>query len=697
MVLSRFSEGGIDPFTTIIGQLVCREFKLGRDGTHLFIKILDGLTCKSALGNVMHFGFGIDSIVRNLSASYEGGVLVLLCAALAECYYETHAADILWELVQCSKPKDAGDRTPSPTQWLALVRQCAGVLATDEFPVVAEHFMHLHPKNQLVTSESPYAENSGRRGVCSSESMAMAILALGKVSKGQLESITITGTADAGWLAALAHRFFNLRLAIYGPDGDLLFSNLQPHERPQVEILYERKSDGGSAMELKVPSQMYRLEDMSVFFKRQDGDYGSALSCGRVPWERSLSLTFGRDFHRLNRSTEFGTAIGAAARMYDLVFDTLDTPYVKAIVLNHCSSGRGQGLISFAVLRFPELLPHQPHMENIGSSLAETQNLYRSSVQKIEKLCYCVRCRGGWTTATTAVRFCLVNLTGAIINLLRTLSAVSVPDDLRPTRAGLEWYYKRQANIVNDKLCDSTFPLSGLGYSESLEKLLVDTTRIFSAREVTSTRNEMSANSVRSAISVAGICVFLEFLTDISCHPETLGRCAVIPGKIEMGGRNYDVVEDINEFTRGRYETSKPPDPPCSSPSDLNAGYETASFIARPTIKCVQLGLLAKHPSHESGPHGPTFLVESILQTFGLVQCMHTPAQGPFLSYYVKQVEVENSKPIWLYQGSLTSKMVAVVRTRTNLLDYTFIWRHDECLECCQKATVPKKSTLIYL
>ena len=221
-VLSRFSEGGIDPFTTVVGQLVCQEFKLGRAGTSLFLGILSRLQCTSTLGDVIHFGFGVDSIVRNLSATTEGGILVILTAALGECYHENQAADILWELVQVYKPASSDGRTPSPNQWLAVVRQCSGVLATDEFPKLAEHFMQLHPQNSL-RSESDH----DRRGISSPNSIADALLAVGKVSTRQLESITISGGADAGWIAALAHRFFNLRVAIYSPVGELLYRNLR--------------------------------------------------------------------------------------------------------------------------------------------------------------------------------------------------------------------------------------------------------------------------------------------------------------------------------------------------------------------------------------------------------------------------------------------------------------------------------------
>ena len=46
----------------------------------------------------------------------------------------------------------------------------------------------------------------------------------------------------------------------------------------------------------------------------------------------------------------------------------------------------------------------------------------------------------------------------------------------------------------------------------------------------------------------------LEILIDTSDHPEALGQCRVIPGKIEMEGRNYGYTEDISDFDLGGAE-----------------------------------------------------------------------------------------------------------------------------------------------
>ena len=66
------------------------------------------------IGDIIHFGFGIDSVVRKLVDLDQGRVLVALCAATVECYHKDHAANIAWELVQLNC--DLDHFTPSAPQ-----------------------------------------------------------------------------------------------------------------------------------------------------------------------------------------------------------------------------------------------------------------------------------------------------------------------------------------------------------------------------------------------------------------------------------------------------------------------------------------------------------------------------------------------------------------------------------------------------
>lgn len=123
------------------GQIIVRSFRWGKNGRKRFELAIQNLPSMRTIGDIVHFGFGIDSIVRNLCATEEGGILVMLCATAAECYHEDQAANIMLELARAYKTPD--QFTPSARQWKSLIKACAGSLSKSEFSKVAEHFMSL--------------------------------------------------------------------------------------------------------------------------------------------------------------------------------------------------------------------------------------------------------------------------------------------------------------------------------------------------------------------------------------------------------------------------------------------------------------------------------------------------------------------------------------------------------------------------
>ena len=194
----------------------------------------------------------------------------------------------------------------------------------------------------------------------------------------------------------------------------------------------------------------------------------------------------------------------------------------------------------------------------------------------------------------------------------------------------------------------------------------------------------------------------MDILTDVSCHAEDLGHCTVIPGKIEMAGRSYEYTEDLSDFELGGMEfrqrkgRGQAPDP-LFSPSGLISGYETTSIAAQPAVNCLQIGILVEKALSGSILLGPSSVVQGAIAASGLVQCRHLghkvskrrlPTDEP-----TRKVSSDEGHPIWEFQGSPLSKMVAC--SRVLALDYHVIWRHDECLACCIKAASSEQPTLI--
>lgn len=186
-LLGRYAAADINPYTIAVGQVVAGSFQFSPEGRKRFEQAIMSLPSMQSMGNIVHFGFGVDSVIRNLATTEEGGCLVTLCAAAAECYPEDQVANIMWELVRCYKTPDS--LTPSALQWKALIRACAGSLSTSKFPKIAE---------QLIGLEQRSRGNDGNdrsrhkiRGYSSPDTIAKALLAIGQVSTGKLVSVSV--------------------------------------------------------------------------------------------------------------------------------------------------------------------------------------------------------------------------------------------------------------------------------------------------------------------------------------------------------------------------------------------------------------------------------------------------------------------------------------------------------------------------
>ena len=391
-------------------------------------------------------------------------------------------------------------------------------------------------------------------------------------------------------------------------------------------------------------------------------------------------------------SAVFGSAIGAAARIFDAIARAEIGVHgdTNRTCTTYLSFGRSQGFVGFACMRFPEFLPLKKHMESASrSSFQEAQLHYESSISNLKRMCKCKICELGIDQEIYAEGFCLVILTEAIIVLLRALSGITQPEELRPVRAGIEWYYGRQISVHRQYemieqeisrygqmafLLDIPFTEGDDFIEESIAvRRLVDAARLFNGKDIPGT------TFGRSALLVAGICVFLDILVDISDHPEALGRCTVIPGKIELDERSYDYAEDISDFDsagmdyRQRKDSQQAPKP-LSSPSELSTGYYPASIAAQPAVSCLQVGILAKHPSSSSVLLGPAMLTKGMLEASGLVECKHSSNKSSkrrlSIDYSARQIDTDGGHPIWEFQGrgiSVLSQMVAFTESRSQL------------------------------
>jgi hypothetical protein len=162
------------------------------------------------------------------------------------------------------------------------LKACAGTLAETEFPKLAEHFMHLHSDNdRLSVGRYETDTHPSARGVSSPDTIAEALLAIGKVSTEEVVSISIVGGGDAGWLAAIAQWIFDLRIAIFNSEGELLHATSAHNNQPQVRFFFVKPHEEASDLKVAVRDKVYQLRDITEMFFMRENEFGSALVCSR--------------------------------------------------------------------------------------------------------------------------------------------------------------------------------------------------------------------------------------------------------------------------------------------------------------------------------------------------------------------------------------------------------------------------------
>lgn len=716
-VLSRYSAGGVDQYTIIVGQLLCVNFRLSNQAVTRLRNAIMELKSMNTLGDMLHFGFGVDSIVRNLAATVEGGILVALCAAVTEAFHPDHGANIFWELVRSFSPPEK--RAPSPMQWKALLNACAGTLAETGFPKLAEHYMQLHEEcNRLTIGRAHRDTPPSLRGVSSPDSLAEALLAIGKVSTGDLISVSIIGGADVGWLAAVAQWIFDLRVSIFDPDGEQLRAK-STHQHPQVRVYLAKPSDDHYAQRIAVKGRICQLRDTTELFHFNQNDFGSALVCSRVPWNNALNLTFGSDFRCLmDLSRSFGRALAAAGRIFEGVTKS-ESPIMideQRYCKTYFNDSVGRGFGAFAMSLFPELIPlEKPYQEAKFRSLGDALEQYEVSSTNIKTVCKCEICRGGAEDGMFEERFCLLLLLETIVFIVHLMSGVTTPNDLMPMRSGIEAQYRRLLKLhASEKLDSRVSQYGAAGFmlefnaaecedwniEESVAvPRLIHAARLFAGREI------QSSDHAQAAISVSGIVVFLNSLlvVGLPTSPEIAGRCTVMAGHIEMHGRLYDRLEDLSDFDlhgmdyRRRQSSGKAFDP-LLTPLSLTDEFDNITTVAQEQPSVVKVGLSIHERSEDpaiarSVIIGPASLTQSVLEAIGIVNCNGKSCKGksvlpslPADDKCIKLLEAKNDCNIWLFTGDDLSRLVALIRVSDVDPMLHTIMQFDECLECCVMA-----------
>lgn len=717
-IFQRLSGSDVGVDTAAVGYMLGGCFRFGRVGRGNFLKTLKQLPWMSTFGDTIWIGFSVRHLIRDLTSKEEGGVLVALCGALS-CYDEDVAAEILHEMVDLFNIQEKP--APSILQWKSLLKVCGGVLSTTEFPVKAETLMQKHSYAQYLNSNATTVDpSSNLRGHASPESVAKALLAVGDISTKKLESMTVVGGADGGWLAAVAEWMFDLKVVIIATDGRECYSNCGIHDTVQLTVKFTEQDGFDDSSALDCTDQLFRVQRTMGMFRRRDGSVGITLLSGRVEWSSALRATFGSDFEELLRmKVAAGKAIGNAARVFEAVASSekgvsLDTARDCA---SYSDASRGYGLISSALVIFPELGVMQSDMDQgVRMSFEEAKAAYETNRAALSRGCGCLICQESEGSTQSEERFCRVILLETIIVMIRSVSGMTVAAQLRPARSGLEAFYERQLNV---NFCESDEQerevsrygkvgnLLEIGFSALDEewqqveavavRRLIDAAKLFSGRGIP----ESSWHT--SAICVGGICIFLDMFEKLSDNSEDIARCHVMPGSIEMQEKTFDWIEDLSDHQVQGMPARKRQGIDTSSASmvsvqDLRDNFNVSTLIVCEKMKAIQAAIVLQRDSASPILIGPAELGAKLVDSSGLVYCngkgcsratplMADPPTGP------TGIIMREPSSIWRFQGSEVGRCAAISIISSANPQYTTILQGRACLNCCVQAAIRSNSS----
>ena len=534
--LTRYSKAGVDTATVAVGQTICLSFKMPPEIKKKVIDHIQALPHISMYGRVVRFGFGLQHVLQDLCERDTGITCACLCGCLKENYDSFYGAQVL--RLMCRNQNVPEDMLPGTQRWIALLKTCAGLFAATDFPkLVYGLTQFVHPRTRYGVAEL---------GATEPESLAKAILALAKVSTGDLESCTFSGGIDCAWLGAVANFLFGLSVSVKQADGVVPFQTDTGRRlftgESQVTIL-QIEADMPSAEIVK--RSVFLPSGQTMFRESVLGKRGVSQFEMRAQWDTILRDAFGpaiEDLLKNETRESFVKLMTFSARRVPEAdnynsFDSTKYKYEWPDLRYGSHAPRGDSLLDFAFSRLPELRPalEESPYRRIGD-ISELMAV--GLVQKIQKSCACPACSGRKVDIRSFT--CLLGVAGAIIRFVGLLSIAKV-QDLLPTPFGLRQLYENSKPINRDISSERArwehkWPLR-------MSNVLREIFMLFSTPG--SFKLIDGAGESRLALASEGVCCFYGFAADIRCNPSDAAKVYVMPGHIEHAGAMYERIEDM--------------------------------------------------------------------------------------------------------------------------------------------------------
>lgn len=577
-VLQRFAAANIQPVTYGAGLVLASQFQLDRLGQWRMEKAVESLRANPIFENLLWVGFGYQSVVRTMGESVAGLKSLALCACLTEVHSEEFSAWVLGELWQVLGFPDEFE--PSHIQFLALVKVSAGVVAASEFSTILDTMLGDQIWRRPAESGLGYDNveiSCMEAGILSSSNakdLANALHGLFKVSKGDAQTIIVTGGSECAFLAGLAYWLFNMRIQVQNSEGQSIFKN--DEEKPaQVIIQYgELKTEA-----IQIAHTTYILEHGGdIFYRIRESEESNLIV--RTPWDGCLSRVFGATFRQLSNLPHLlGDYLGGVARIYKAIScgESNASRICRENFFYYVETSYGHGFINTVLSTFPELQRTnglRDRMQHVMElSFDDAMRITEQSVSALETLCNCPCCEHERTVDdvwlfSRGVRTCIVGLAYTIRKIASGMAcAVQDPDGplLAPAVQGiLELSLEGRSpesmaeglkdEAIMEELEDGAttrFYWNALGLRAEQRShihfnyhTLATVSVLFQGSQLGKSGVSLERPKPCTAVSRRGICCFIDAIRSLGCQADMLCRAHIFIGHIHYKNRSYEFIFD---------------------------------------------------------------------------------------------------------------------------------------------------------
>ena len=631
-ILKRISDADIDAYTLVVAQNVMHQFHMPVIGQQRVQDAIKQLRSTSSFGDVIWFGFGVKHLVRSLSQSDDGMACLALFGSLTEVFSPEVSALVAYELSKLLYPDE---KLPAVSQWQRMLAVCSGILATSNFPLIAEHFLGLAGNRRAVTSKARLLTMPSRvMGDIGDFARALhAICLITRVVEQR--SVTIVGGPSCGFLAAFAYWFLALEVEIRHIDSsEVLYASKLDCE-PHIIILYDKAIGQGQGLAAQISERTYMVRQVDGgLFTRVD-DRHVLYYGGRVQSDHAIRSAFGDQGCKLLAGPNLPIMLGKAARILQLM-DARErsTEYLDA-----------------ALALFPELsdsidLARRVAMED---SLVSSVQMYQRTLEGLKRDCSCEECLSRRNTRSRdphhvpKVIACLGRLAEVLISAVWDLENINVfGETINPSLRGFQhyyWWWEERFRMDSERYTPVTATLFLLKTEEppklakpplSLETICFAAMTILGG-EVGDAYDlfQKLKHTKPLAITSGGNCFYFSILEQVTDDPGLATRLNIIPGCIQASsGHTFLQIEEAYESSL----RSELPDYPIQGrrifdPAVLfedTGARLSAELVAKETSSSlyVEYRLTSTYGSCKLSP---ARLIRRLLQSSAVGYCVHRP------------------------------------------------------------------------